>query len=223
VIFLHGGISPSVATLKLNEINSRIREEIRAFDSCKQYMVDERLILPFFNLQEITAVAQAEFSAERKSRVPTNPDLLARLSEFLRYQDWLSVRTDGPLWFRGYDQWSEEEGNSQVEKVLQSFKANHLITGHTVQKGGRIRCRFGCKVFLIDTGMLNSYYPGGRASVLEIENNARFTAEYADQQVVLLEPTKISLVTEGSEESGASRQCRMDSRGVFILGVSSRR
>src|ERR1700745_2585231 len=47
VVFLHGGISPSVATLKLNEINSRIRDEIHAFDSCKQYMVDEQLILPF--------------------------------------------------------------------------------------------------------------------------------------------------------------------------------
>jgi hypothetical protein len=200
VIFLHGGISPSLASMKLNAINSRIRDEISAFDSCKQYMLDERLILPFFNLQEITAIAQAEISAEKKSRVPSNPDLQARLFQFLQFPDWLSVRADGPVWFRGYDQWSEEEGSSQVDKILQSFKANHLVTGHTVQKGGRMRVRFGGSVFLIDTGMLSSYYPGGRASALEIQNNVKFTAEYMDQQVVLLEPAKVSLVTGRSEE-----------------------
>jgi hypothetical protein len=160
-------------------------------------MLDERLILPFFNLQEITAVAQAEITAEKKSRVLSNPDLQAKLFQFLQFPDWLSVRVDGPLWFRGYDQWSEEEGTSQVDKILQSFNANHLVTGHTVQKGGSIRSRFGGKVFLIDTGMLSSYYPGGRASALEIQNNVKFTAEYMDQQVVLLEPAKVSLLTGG--------------------------
>jgi len=57
-----------------------------------------------------------------------------------------------------------------------------------VQKGGRIRPRFGNKVFLIDTGMLSSYYPGGRASALEICGDTRFTAEYMDQQTVLIDP-----------------------------------
>jgi hypothetical protein len=158
-------------------------------------MLDERLILPFFTLQEITAVAQAEISAELKSRVRSNPELRSKLAQFLQFPDWLSVRADGPLWFRGYDQWSEEEGSSQVDKILHSFKADHLVTGHTPQKGGRIRCRFGGRVFLIDTGMLSSYYPGGRASALEIQNNVKFTAEYMDQQVVLLEPAKVSLLT----------------------------
>lgn len=195
VIFLHGGISPGVASMKLDAINSGIRDEISAFDSYKQSMLDERLILPFFTLQEITAVVQAQIIAEKKSRVPSNPDLQAKRLQFLRFPDWLSVRADGPLWFRGYDQWSEEEGTSQVDKILQSFNANHLVTGHTVQKGGSIRSRFDGKVFLIDTGMLSSYYPGGRASALEIQNHVKFTAEYMDQQKVLLEPAKVSLVT----------------------------
>jgi hypothetical protein len=192
VIFLHGGISPSLASMKLNAINSRIRDEISAFDSCKQYMVDERLILPFFNLQEMTAVVQAEISAEQKSKIPSVPERRAKLSQFLQFPDWLSVRTDGPLWFRGYDQWNDAEGSSQIDKILQSFKADHFVTGHTVQKGGTIRSRFGGKIFLIDTGMLNSYYPGGRASAFEIQNNGTFTAKYMDQQAVLLEAAKVS-------------------------------
>jgi hypothetical protein len=221
VIFLHGGISPSLISMKLGAINSRIRDEISAFDSDKQYMVDERLILPFFNLQEIAAVAQAEISAEKKSRVAANPELQARLSQFLQFPGWVSVGTDGPLWFRGYDQWSEEEGSSQVDKILQSFKADRLVVGHTVQKGGNIRSRFGGKVFLIDTGMLSSYYAGGRASALEIRNNVTFTAKYMDQQVVLLEPAKVSLVTGRSEDGAQAGSTEWMVTGFLFPAVPS--
>ena len=74
-----------------------------------------------------------------------------------------------------------------------AYNAKHIAVGHTVQKGGRIRPRFGGKVFLIDTGMLSSYYPGGRPSALEIRDDAKFTADYMDQRVVLLEPKGLSL------------------------------
>ena len=193
VIFLHGGIHPNLAHLKLDTINSHIRDEIKAFDSAKQGLVDQKVILPFFTLQEITAAVQAELTAERKSLVPSDQQRQARLVGFLGYGDWLSVRVDGPLWFRGYDQWSEEEGAAQIGKVLESYNAKRIVVGHTVQKGGRMRNRFGNRVFLIDTGMLSSYYPGGRPSALEIQGDAKFTAEYMDQKMVLVEPSGPSL------------------------------
>jgi hypothetical protein len=187
VIFLHGGIHPDLAKMKLDAINAQIRDEIKTFDATKQYLQDEKIILPFFNLQEITAVVQAELTAERKSRMPSDQQRQARLIQFLGYGEWLSVKVDGPLWFRGYDQWSEEEGTAHMGNLLEAFKATHIVVGHTVQKGGRIRPRFGDRVFLIDTGMLSSYYPGGRASAMEICGDAKFTAQYMDQQVVLLD------------------------------------
>lgn len=188
VIFLHGGISPDLATTKLDAMNSRIHDEIKAFDASKKYLEDEKLILPFFTLQEINNVLQAEVIAERKSGVPANNERQAKMIEFLKHGDWFSVRADGPLWFRGYDTWSEEEGAPQVNKVLETSKATHIVVGHTVQKGGRVRPRFENKVFLIDTGMLSSYYPGGRASALEICGDARIIVVYMDQLTVLLEP-----------------------------------
>jgi Calcineurin-like phosphoesterase len=187
VIFLHGGISPGLAHLSLDTINSHVRDEIKLFDATKQHFVDENVILPFFTFQEIVSVVQAELTAERKSRVVSDEQKQARLTEFLGLGDWLSIRVDGPLWFRGYDQWSDDEGAAEVGKLLHDYHVAHIVTGHTPQKGGRIRPRFGNKVFLIDTGMLSSYYTGGRASALEINDDGKFTAVYLDQQVVLLE------------------------------------
>jgi hypothetical protein len=183
-IFLHGGIHPDLAKTKIEAMNKRIHDEIKAFDASKQYLQDEKLILPFFNLQEITAVLRAELTVEAKSRAPAS-ERQAKIQDFLKLGEWFSVRPDGPLWFRGYDQWSDEEGAAKASKVLQEYKASHIIVGHTVQKAGRMRARFGNKVFLIDTGMLSSYYPGGGASALEICGDGKFVAVYLDQQAIL--------------------------------------
>ena len=215
VIYLHGGLSPTVASLKLDTINSHVRDELKEFDADKQYMVDEKVILPFFTLQEINAIAQAEIIAERKNRISSDTRRQERLLQFLKLGEWLSVRSDGPLWFRGYDQWSDEEAAAHVDKALKTNNVNHIVVGHTVQKGGRVRARFDNKVFLIDTGMLSSYYPGGRASALAISNGNKFTADYMDQEVVLLEPPKISHMKGAATEQAVGTlafQARLDCR-----------
>lgn len=217
VIFLHGGIHPDLAKTKLDTMNKRIHDEIKEFDASKQYLQNEKLILPFFTMQEVNNVLQAEVIAELKSRVPPTNERHAKILEFLKHQDWLSVRVDGPLWFRGYDLWSDEEGAPQVSKVLEAYKATHVVVGHTVQKGGRIRPRFGSKVFLIDTGMLSSYYPGGRASALEICGDAKFVAVYLDQQVVLLDSTGSSPQNRGpGEHAGAGDGTTGSGKGAVL-------
>jgi len=185
IIFLHGGIHPDLGKTKIDAMNNRIRDEIKAFDDAKQYFQNEKLLLPFFNSLEISNVLQAEVIAELKSRVPASNERQTKIQEFLKQADWFSLRVDGPLWFRGYDQWSDEEGAPKASKLLQDYKAAHIVVGHTVQKGGRIRPRFGNKIFLIDTGMLSSYYAGGMPSALEICADNRIIAVYLDQQVVL--------------------------------------
>ena len=53
--------------------------------------------------------------------------------------------------------------------LLKQHRVKRFVTGHSVQKGGRITTRFGGTLFLIDTGMLNGkFWPSGRASALEI-------------------------------------------------------
>ena len=217
VIFLHGGIHPDLANTKPDAMNKRIHDEMKAFDASEQYLQNEKLILPFFTLQEINSVLQAEVVAELKSRVLANDERQAKVLQFLRHEDWFSVRVNGPLWFRGYDQWSEEEGAPQVSKLLERYKATHLVVGHTVQKGGRIRPRFGNKVFLIDTGMLSSYYPGGRASALEICGDGKFIAVYLDQQVVLLDSAGSSPQNGGPGEHPGVGDGTTVSENVAVL------
>ena len=193
IVFLHGGIHPDVAKIKLDAINKRVHEEIKTFDALSQYLQNENVILPFFTLQEVSNVLQAEVVAEIKAHVAPNNERQAKIQEFLKRGDWLSVKEDGPLWFRGYDRWTDDEGTPQVGKILEAYKATHIVVGHTVQKGGRIRPRFGNKVFLIDTGMLSSYYPGGKPSALEVCGDGKFIALYLDEVGVLLNSAGFSL------------------------------
>ena len=181
-IFLHGGIHPELASFKLRALNERIKREIEAFDAYTRYMVAEKLILSFATLDETVAAAEAELK-----RTTDEVGDKSMLESFLQYGSWLSVHPNGPLWFRGFAYWSEREGQRHLSKLLESYEAKHFVVGHTPQLPGRIQTRFRRKVFLVDTGMLSSFYRGGRASALEIQDG-RFTAIYRDRRKVLLDP-----------------------------------
>jgi hypothetical protein len=196
VIFLHGGIPPSQLSLSLEQINLQVQKEVGEFDKAKQDLVSRKVILPFFTIQEIAVAVQAEMTAERKE-TPPDPETHNTMVRLLYFNDWLCMRDDGPLWFRGYDGWSEEEGAPQVEKVLAAYDAEHLVVAHTVQKGAHIRPRFAGKVLLIDTGMLSTQWRGGRASALEIVAG-KFTAQYLDGQEVLFEQKPTVSATKGN-------------------------
>ena len=128
--------------MKLDTVNSHVRDEIKAFDAVKQYLLDEKVILPFFNLQEITTVVQAEIigraqvASAGQRRRPGQDFGVPEIRRMAQRQ------VDGPLWFRGYDQWSDEEGMAQIGKILEAYEAAHIVVGHTVQRGGRIRPAF---------------------------------------------------------------------------------
>jgi hypothetical protein len=109
----------------------------------------------------------------------------ARLSTFL------STREDGPLRYRGLAAESEGEFAGEFATMLERLQARAIVIGHTVAPNGRITTRFGGRVVQIDTGMLGgAFYPGGRASALEIQDG-RFVAIYEDGR----EPLAISPIT----------------------------
>ena len=209
-LFLHAGIHPSLADLSIDQINSRVRDEILAFDQSFEYLVSRGIALPFFTLDELLKAARESFDFVSRTNDSGDPGTEAQrdlqiLEGLLGLGSWLMVHPDGVLWYRGYSEWSDDEGTAQLEQLLESYDVEHIVVGHTPQLAGAIRVRFDERLYLADTGMLSSYYSGGRASMLEIRDGV-FRALYLDDGARLMPPEQ----SPGAIRSGADidrREC----------------
>jgi hypothetical protein len=94
--------------------------------------------------------------------------------------------SDGPLWYRGLANEPEETFAPTVDRILRRLDARAIVVGHTPAPSiGRIATRFGGRVILIDTGMLEgNFYPGGVPSALEL-HGAMITAIYDGRREIL--------------------------------------
>jgi hypothetical protein len=185
VAYVHAGLDATTAEMGVEGINTRIREEINVFDNTRRYLTEKGFILSFFTLQEMANAVATQNRIEQKTGAPTEMQLRGAIAPFLRLNDWVSRAANSPFRFGGYDEWTEDEGDNQVPTVLKRFDVNAIVVGHTVQKDHQIRPRFGGKVFLIDTGMLSTYFSGGKASALELEGDGEIAAQYLDHRTVL--------------------------------------
>jgi len=137
---------------------------------------DRELVLRSASLKEVegaasTEIARLTVSMTRDGQAPGAEDVLAlgMLQHVAGIGNSSLLQLEGPLWFRGYSTWTDIEGDAPMTALLRKYKVRRFVTGHTPQPGGRITARFGGRLHLIDTGMLGwRFYPGGRASALEI-------------------------------------------------------
>jgi hypothetical protein len=195
-VFLHAGIDPATAPRSLDDINKQVLGELKRFDDYRSRMVDRRLILPFASLTEMLTAAQVEVALdELRARSSERPGAVAAadqlpdplgLKSLLGIDRWAVSAAEGPLWFRGFATWPSDAGAIHMPNLLQRYGVSHFVVGHTITQTRRITPRFSGAVFLIDTGMLSSYVPGGIASALEI-SGGRFTAIHGTDRTVLLE------------------------------------
>lgn len=193
-IFMHAGFAPDTAPATLEAVNPRVRDEIRRLDRFLQTLVDEKLALPFFTLQEIlqvaaneigaanTLIAAAQAAGQQPDRSKLNVPLLMEAQEILKLDDWTVVAGEGALWYRGFSTLPDDPAGGPFAALLARYGARRFVTGHTPQPDRRITARFGGRVVLIDTGMLSDYQ--GRAAALEIAGDA-LTAIYEDARVPL--------------------------------------
>jgi hypothetical protein len=75
--------------------------------------------------------------------------------------------------------------------MLERLGAAYIVAGHSVVASKDVATRFGSRVFLIDTGMLQEAYEG-RASALEIRDGS-FTAHQVDRTPRLLPPPLVRI------------------------------
>ena len=185
VLFQHAGLSQEWAKSDLDKINEDHREQLETFLHDQQALVKTGVVPSFFDLYETNSalVFQAKnpplsrFSNAKATRlIQRAADDLNAIQEILG--------GDSPLWFRGYTNLSENELEELLEKLEKQYGTHHFVVAHSPLVTGRIEERLDGRVFLIDTGMLKSYYRG-RPSALEIMGG-RFTAIYLDSRNVLL-------------------------------------
>lgn len=121
--------------------------------------------------------AHGGFSLEYSTRSLDDINEAGRAA--LARQDWSkdSILRDnlGPLWYRGNVRGrGDEEGFSravELEQILDTYGASHVIIGHTRNEAG-IRSSLGGRLIQIDTGA--SVFYGGVPSYLRIENGQLF-------------------------------------------------
>jgi len=172
-IFMHAGISPALG-LSLDEVNAKVKADIEAWDAGVRWLEDRKLILPFYTLQEVIGAAETAYKevvARKSAGKLKQQDLktAAMLEPVLTLTQSSLFAGDGPMWFRGYSRWTDEEGAPLMAALLKKYNVKRFVVGHTPQENGTIRERFSGGVYLIDTGMLGPpNFPGGRASALEI-------------------------------------------------------
>ncbi len=169
--FVHAGVSPAYAKTPPPELDRLVHADLAVFDAERKEFVREGLILPFFDFVETTRAVREQLDALGASGKAS--ERRKDYEKFLDFGRWTMNSEDGPLWFRGYDRWTDAEGAVEVPPLLSAEGVERFVVGHTVQRGGHVRARFENRVFLIDTGMLDSkFFPGGRASALEISDGA---------------------------------------------------
>ncbi len=110
--FLHGGLSPALAGVSLEEINQRVREDLKTLDSDRALFVSEGLILPFFDVQETFRAVREELDTLATSA--KDAERRKTYEHFLDWGSWTMNSADGPLWFRGYARWSDAEGDAEM-------------------------------------------------------------------------------------------------------------
>ena len=189
-IFMHAGIRPDLET-SIDDINRTVEREIRAFDDAVASLVKADMIAPFFTLQEIVNAVGAELTRisellNAKKEIPpeVTQEYVSRLQRMAIIDKWSLIAADGPLWFRGYATMSED-AQPQIEGLLKRLGAARFVVGHSPRLPGNIQVRFGNRIFLIDTGMLTTYFKGGRPSALEISGTS-ITAIYTDEKQPLV-------------------------------------
>lgn len=172
--FMHAGINLEFTTESIDALNRRVRRDIEQWDAAVRLLQEKKLLGPAPPLLDVVNAAREEIErlnlAIKEEKIPEDAQKIAAIvPPAANIQLSALFHSDGPMWYRGFSLWTDEEGVARMSAVLKQHRVRRFVTGHTPQPDGRIKERFGGSLFLIDTGMLGGKsYPKGRASALDL-------------------------------------------------------
>lgn len=97
----------------------------------------------------------------------------------------LLTADDSPVWFRGYEEMSDEDlCNNYLPRILDRFRVSRIIVGHCPQRKRRVRLRCSGRIILADVAITRWIYgtPNPMALVItHSETNTLINAKYLDE------------------------------------------
>jgi len=188
-IFMHAGIAPG-SVKSIDDVNRDVSTEIERWDRLRETLVKTGLIRPFFTFEETLDAVNAEvgrIALALEAKESPGDHVTREFVDQLQAAGALGksslLNPEGPLWYRGLARLADSD-EPQILELLKQLGAERFVTAHTPQLPGRVTARFSNHAFLIDTGMLTTFFKGGRPSALELQGG-RITAIYPDAREVL--------------------------------------
>lgn len=160
-LFIHGGVSPLLDGLSLEQLNERARGDLQRFAAGWHTLLEAGVVGDGEGFRTIIERAAALDEAAA-------PELRVAADAITAAADGLPFNPDGPLWYRGNSVCHAYIQAEPTTRILEQFGAARVAVGHTPTRGRRITSRLDGRVLRVDTGMNVTAYQG-RPSALVLE------------------------------------------------------
>jgi hypothetical protein len=127
------------------------------------------------------------------------------LRDFEKLKGGIVMDPEGPLWYRGFAQRSDESQGAQLGGVLERLGAKYMVAGHTPTSGGAVTPRFNGRYIMIDVGLSQTY--GSNRACLLVESGKRY-AVHRGRKVPLPQENEADLLRYRNEIAEIDRAGR---------------
>lgn len=156
-----------------------IDERFKAFSvtgSVGSYMFRLPIVYQFYKTLFVHAGITKEYAEKYPTIEQLNqasrdqmPLMAAEKTEYDKITKWpMFFEGNSPVWYRGYAE-SQGAACEQLSQVLEQYKVERMIVGHTPQVSGEIGVRCNGKYVIADVGISSVY--GGNVAAVEITND----------------------------------------------------
>lgn len=170
-VYLHGGLAPCLLDHDPDAINDTAMTELREVVEAFASLTEAGVMSPETAYPNHFRLAKAYIKRWRKVKMPKVQGNVTTATRAMGNLHTLTLRNDGPLWYRGSSLNPAEEELEIATSVLDHLGAARVVVGHTPTHTGRIAVRLDGKVIRADTGMLTSYYHGQASAVVADGSN----------------------------------------------------
>jgi hypothetical protein len=155
-LFAHAGLSEALVRMDLETLNGALRNELIEYVKLLEQMSADGPLDPTIDFYDVPDVL-AKLPEEQKS--PAVARLLTLHESMIHDQS-------SPLWYRGNVGCGPLIEQDRLAGALKKFGVSRVVVGHTPTFQRKIWRRLDDRVFLIDAGMLHSYYSGQGAALV---------------------------------------------------------